>query len=237
MTPGESRVSADRIRWLQARLLDHYGSQHWWPGDSAFEVLAGTILVQRTRWRNAELALTNLRQAGLLTPDAVAAHPVEQVENLIRPAGFYRQKARRLRSVSQWVTGNRGIEQLRSRRTGELRQQLLAMDGIGPETADCILLYVFHRPVFVADAYARRLFHRLGWQHGSERDDYDALAGTVQDAVNEDAEFFNEFHALIVAHGKSVCGKSPRCRRCVLRVMCSSADPGPDATGHPGSGH
>jgi endonuclease-3 related protein len=237
MTAGESRVSADRIRWLQARLLDHYGPQHWWPGESAFEVLAGTILVQRTRWRNAELALTNLRQAGLLTPDAMAAHSPGRVENLIRPAGFYRQKARRLRSISQWVTGNRGIEQLRSRRTGELRQQLLGMDGIGPETADCILLYVFHRPVFVADAYARRLFCRLGWRPGTERDNYEALASAVGDAVSEDAEFFNEFHALIVAHGKSVCGKSPRCRRCALRVMCSFAGPGPDATGRRGSGH
>lgn len=225
------RQGLERIRTLQARLLDHYGPQGWWPGDSPFEILAGTILVQRTRWRNAELALGNLSAAGLLSPSGIESCPTGKLQRLIRPAGFYRQKARSLQGVAKWILANAGIDGLRSLSTPGLRRQLMALAGVGQETADCILLYVFDRPVFIADAYARRLLIRLGWVSGDEAADYRRLAG-LMGSVEGDSDFFNELHALIVAHGKAVCRQRPACERCILRKHCCTGLSPREVTAH-----
>lgn len=225
----EGRIAPRRIHQLQARLLRHYGPQHWWPGRSAFEVLAGAILVQRTRWQNAEAALRNLTGEDLLDPDALAQCSTARLERLIRSAGFYRQKARRLKAASRWLAEQGGIENLRHHPTPDLRRRLLGLSGIGPETADCVLLYVFDRPVFIADAYARRLFQRLGWIDTARNIDYERLATQVH-PLDGDARFFNELHALIVVHGQSVCAATPRCRQCVLRPECGTARLADDAT-------
>jgi len=220
---GTVAVDRARIRDLHDTLLAHFGPQHWWPGRSAFEVLAGAILVQRTRWDNAATALDNLHRAGLLRAERLAGCPVDRLEGLIRPAGFYRQKSRRLRAASSWWARHGGRRGIGRQPTPGLRDQLLRLEGIGPETADSILLYVFERPVFIADAYARRLFRRLGWIHSQGGDDYESVASAVNAAVAESPVFFNELHALIVVHGKSVCLKSPRCADCPLRRSCASA--------------
>jgi endonuclease-3 related protein len=216
---------------LQTRLLDHHGPQGWWPGDSPFEILAGTILVQRTRWRNAELALENLSAAGLLAPTGVVSCPTGKLQRLIRPAGFYRQKTRSLQAVAQWILASGGIDRVRSLSTPDLRRQLTALAGVGQETADCILLYVFDRPVFIADAYARRLLIRLGWVSREEAADYRRLAELMR-SVEGDTDFFNELHALIVTHGKTVCGRQPLCERCILRRHCRTGLGRREATAH-----
>jgi endonuclease-3 related protein len=223
MTTGRIAMDPARIRDLHDDLLAHFGPQHWWPGGSPFEVMAGAILVQRTRWNNAAMTLDKLDRAGLLRPARLAACPVEELEGLVRPAGFYRQKARRLRAAGRWWMEQGGRRGSGRQPTSMLRNRLLGLDGIGPETADSILLYVFERPVFIADAYARRLFRRLGWIHPPVDDDYESVARAVNATTRESPAFFNELHALIVAHGKSVCLKSPRCAECPLRHGCDSA--------------
>lgn len=223
MTSGTVAVDPVRIRDLHDTLLAHFGPQNWWPGSSAFEVMVGAILVQRTRWDNTALALDNLHRAGLLRPARLAACPVQELETLVRPAGFYRQKARRLRVASRWWVEQGGRRRIGRQPTRALRNRLLGLEGVGPETADSILLYVFERPVFVADAYARRLFRRLGWVHPPRDDDYESVARAVNATTTESPAFFNELHALIVAHGKSVCLTWPRCTDCPLRYRCVSA--------------
>lgn len=235
MKPGRIPIDPIRVRQLHDTLLARYGPQEWWPGDSDFEVMAGTILVQRTRWDNAAVALARLAGEGLLEPESLAECPLTRLETIVEPAGFYRQKARRLRAASRWLVGQGGLEPLRRLATGALRERLLEVEGIGQETADCILLYVFQRAVFVADAYARRLFRRLGWIAADGSADYSSVAEAVTTAMGEGHHFFNELHALIVAHGKEVCGDRPRCPDCCLRDVCPSAGSGPVATGLPGT--
>ncbi len=224
MTSTLMRIDPGRIRDLHDTLLDRHGPQRWWPGHSAFEVLAGAILVQRTRWENAARALEELDREGLLLPGRLAACPPGNVESLIRPAGFYRQKAARLRAAAAWWQGEGGLGRMAQMSTGDLRERLLGLDGIGPETADCILLYAFDRPLFIADAYARRLFARLGWIEPGGRGTYERLARAVNGTVHEGARFFNELHALIVTHGKSVCSDTPRCDGCPLRPRCPAGE-------------
>jgi len=231
VTKRPNSLDPARIRSLHDDLLAAFGPQNWWPGRSAFEVLAGAILVQRTRWDNAAAALANLRRRGLLKASSLAACDRQELEAMIRPAGFYRQKAIRLQAASNWWVEEGGRRRLSRKPTHELRARLLALHGIGPETADCILLYVFHRPVFIADAYARRLFLRLGWTGSGDDRDYEAVAQAVHAVASEGAEFFNELHALIVVHGKSVCATTPRCYVCPFRLRCEFARRGSAVTG------
>ena len=147
------------------KLLNHYGPQSWWPADSSFEVMVGAVLVQSTAWRNVERAIANLKSAGTLSPAAIRDMSLHTLEELIRPSGFYRVKAKRLRALCEYL-GDRcadSIELLARRPTHDLRRELLAVYGVGEETADDILLYALGRPVFVIDAFTRRVFHRLGW--------------------------------------------------------------------------
>ncbi|MGE0483315.1 MAG: endonuclease III domain-containing protein [Gammaproteobacteria bacterium] len=202
-------------------LLAHHGAQFWWPAESPFEVVVGALLIQRTAWRNAEIALAALRAADLLSPAALAASTPARLEALVRPAGFYRQKAARLHALAGWLLAQGGMDTLATLDDRTLEETWLARPGIGAETAAVICLYAFDRPLFVVDAYARRLFGRLGWIAGDESER--AVREACERALGGDTAVYNEYHALVVAHAKSHCRAVPRCDACVLRRHCAHA--------------
>jgi endonuclease-3 related protein len=207
---------------LYERLLAAYGPQHWWPGDSPFEVMVGAVLTQNTAWRNVERAIVNLKAAGTLAAPAIASMPHADLATLIRPAGYFNVKARRLQAFCRFLVGVGGEEALALRPTDALRRDLLAVHGIGPETADDILLYAFARPVFVIDAYTRRLLSRLGLASGDEG--YETLRHGIERALGPDVRVFDELHALVVHHAKVACSARPQCAQCCLRCICAEGN-------------
>lgn len=234
--PPHDPVKARLLR-LYRDLLRRYGPQHWWPGRSAFEIAAGAILTQHTAWTNAARAVAALRARGLLAPARLAAVPEPELAQVIRAAGTYRLKARRLRAFTKWllVRFDGRFHGVRRAPLGPLRRELLEVAGLGPETVDAILLYAAHRPVFVADAYARRI---LG-QHGllPPAAGYEEARAFVEAHLPSDPALFNEFHALLVALGKetrravtagpSRAGSSPAARRRRGRPASARARPSP----------
>ena len=181
---------------------EHHGPQKWWPADTPFEVMVGSILVQRTTWTNTRYAIENLKSAGKLSPRAIREAGDEELQELIRPAGFFRTKAGKLRALCEFL-GERhcdSLEAMSERTDGELRDELLSIYGVGEETADDIMLYVFGRPLFVVDAYTRRIFGRLGLVNPKLK--YADIQSVFQDSIPRDAALYNEYHALIVVHGK-----------------------------------
>jgi endonuclease-3 related protein len=204
------------------KLFACYGPQHWWPGDSPFEIMVGAILTQNTAWTNVERAIANLVQHQVLTPKAILATPVEQLAQWLQPSGYFNVKARRLRHFCRWYVDSGELGALSQLDTHTLRKQLLAINGVGPETADDMLLYAFARPVFVIDAYTRRLFSRL---HLLEHDaGYEALRHQFEATLKPEVAMFNEYHALIVRHAKDVCKKRPLCAGCCLKQVCPSRE-------------
>jgi len=209
-----------RLMAVYRRLYAAHGPQYWWPGRTRFEIMVGAVLTQNTAWSNVEKAIANLRAARALTPQAIVAAPHQRLATWLRPSGYFNIKARRLRAVCDWLMQQGGVRRLMHQPTETLRAALLSVHGIGPETADDILLYAFGRPVFVIDAYTRRLFTRLGLIEG--REDYEELRRLFESRLDSDVSLFNEYHALIVAHGKDVCRSRPRCAGCRLRALCAS---------------
>jgi endonuclease-3 related protein len=199
-------------------LLQQHGIQHWWPADSAFEVMIGAMLTQNTAWTNVEKALANLKQADVLSLEGLMAIPEQALAQHIRPSGYFNQKAKRLKLFCDWYQSHGEHDGLSTIDTESLRQKLLSVYGIGPETADDILLYAFNRPVFVIDAYTRRIFSRLGMIAGDER--YDDLRHRFQNNLDADVPLYNSYHALIVSHGKDICKKTPICQQCILEKEC-----------------
>ncbi len=183
--------------------------------------MVGAVLTQNTAWSNVEKAIANLKNARALSPESIVhVHP-KRLASWLRPSGYFNVKGRRLRALCRWLIEQGGVVPLRKMPTRELRAALLSVHGIGPETADDILLYAFDRPVFVVDAYTRRIFSRLGVIEGTET--YEAIRKFFEDALGPDAAVFNEYHALIVNHGKEVCRRRPRCQVCCLADECASA--------------
>jgi len=217
----------DRARLLPVfhSLLAAYGPQRWWPAETPFEVMVGAILTQNTAWTNVERAIVRLKGHVPLDAGAIVGLATEGLAELLRPAGYFNVKARRLQRFCAAYLAAGGIEGLSAMETESLRGWLLAVHGVGPETADDILLYAFERPVFVVDAYTRRIFARLGFLRGDEG--YEAVRRTFEAALDPDPALFNEYHALIVVHGKGVCRTRPSCDICCLRGSC----PYPDASG------
>jgi endonuclease-3 related protein len=205
-------------RGVHDELYAHYGPQHWWPGESPFEVMVGAILTQNTAWTNVEKAIAALAAADCLDPEAIAALPHERLAAWLRPVGYFNVKARRLKAFCAWYRQAGALEALNALPTAELRRALLAVHGVGPETADDMLLYAFERPVFVIDAYTRRLFGRLGLV--DESAGYEHLRAWFEQALGPDTALYNECHALIVRHAKHVCRPRPRCAQCVLTPIC-----------------
>jgi endonuclease-3 related protein len=203
---------------LFQRLLGAYGPQHWWPGETRIEIMVGAVLTQNTAWRNVERAIDRLKAAAVLETRAIAGLPPEELADLIRPAGYFNVKARRLQSLCNFLLESGGIAALERLSTDVLRSRLLAVHGVGPETADDILLYAFERPVFVVDAYTRRLGGRLGLLAGGEG--YEEIRHSFETAIGLDTRTFNELHALIVHHAKYFCRKRPLCEECCLADHC-----------------
>ncbi|MBN2427367.1 MAG: endonuclease III domain-containing protein [Deltaproteobacteria bacterium] len=205
-------------------LLAHFGPRDWWPAETPFEVIIGAILTQNTAWTNVEKAIKNLVKAQALTPAALAALPVEILEKLIQPSGYFRQKAERLQLFASFLLKRYGgdLDRLFDGPLEDIRTELLARKGIGPETADSILLYAGHLPSFVVDAYTLRIFSRLGLLSGKGK--YAQVRSFFMAHLPQDAQLFNEYHALIVEHGKSFCKKNkPLCPACPLKHKCPYA--------------
>jgi len=206
---------------IYQRLLSAYGPQGWWPGESRFEVMVGAILTQATAWRNVERAIERLKAAGALSPEKLASLSEEELAELVRPAGFFRQKTRRLRALLRLIRQHGDVEGLLSLPAGELRRKLLALPGIGPETADSILLYAAGYPVFVVDAYTKRILHRLGLLP-DEKAGYEEVQELFEKELPRDPKLYGEYHALLVRHAKDHCRTRPRCPGCPLAPVCKS---------------
>lgn len=209
--------SRRRLRRWYGVLLGAFGSQHWWPARTPFEVMVGAILTQNTNWTNVERAVQALRNAGALDARSMAALPVEALSSLIRPAGYYNVKAKRLREFLRYFIGVYGADHRRMARRplGLVRAELLQVKGIGPETADSILLYALRKPVFVVDAYTKRIFARHGLI-GADAS-YEQVQALCMSSIQPDVLVYNEYHALVVRLAKEYCRKSaPRCRGCPL---------------------
>jgi endonuclease-3 related protein len=212
------RLRKSDVLKVYRRLLKAYGRQHWWPADSPFEVMVGAILTQNTAWPNVEKAIANLKRARLLSLKGLTVASHDQVAELIRPSGYFNIKAQRLQAFCRYLLERGGVAVLKREDTHTLRHDLLAVYGVGPETADDMLLYAFERPVFVIDAYTRRIFSRLGLIAGDES--YEALRKAFEKALGPDVLVFNEYHALIVRHAKEACSKKPCCEICCLVGIC-----------------
>jgi endonuclease-3 related protein len=207
------------LREIYTRLFAQWGPQHWWPGRTRLEIIVGAILTQNTAWTNVEKAIRRLRKARVLNLRGLHAADLKTLAEWIRPAGYFNVKARRLRAFTQMMFDRFGgdLRRLFALETPALREILLGVNGIGPETADSILLYAGGRPVFVVDAYTRRFMMRHGWI-GAEAT-YDDIARSFTERLSRDAALYNEYHALIVVLGKNLCRPKPRCADCPLQPL------------------
>ena len=205
------------LRDIYRRLYRFYGPQHWWPGDSALEVIVGAVLTQNTAWSNVEKAIGNLKDAGLLSVRRLKEIDTRALARCIRPSGYYNIKARRLKNVIGFLSARYGGDIRKMRAVKEaraLREELLSVKGIGEETADSMLLYALGKTTFVVDAYTKRIFSRHGFF--DEDSPYGEVQAFFASNLPEERRLFNEFHALIVRLGKEACRKKPRCGSCPL---------------------
>lgn len=202
---------------IYERLAAALGPSNWWPGETPLEVMVGAVLTQNTSWVNVERALSRLKMAGVLSVPGLFQAGEEQIAEWIRPAGYYRLKARRLKNLIHFLVGqfDGDVTGMAAWETGALRDRLLAVKGIGPETADSILLYGLGKPTFVVDTYTHRLLTRHHLVE--EQTDYETLRSFFMEALPEEVPLYNEFHALIVRTGKQYCRtRDPRCGECPL---------------------
>ena len=217
-TPGPS-LAPTPLQLYQA-LHDRYGDLNWWPAEGPFQVMVGAVLTQRTSWRNVERALGNLEAAGVLDMVDLLSLPRDRLESLIRPSGPYRQKAARLMELFTMVDerGAGSLDAFLDRPAPDLREDLLTVHGIGPETADSIILYAAGMPAFVVDAYTRRVLGRVGVRTGRS---YDQVASWFREGLPEDAALFNNYHAALVELAKDHCRTVPSCEDCPISGLCA----------------
>jgi endonuclease III related protein len=202
------------------RLMTAYGPQHWWPAETPFEVMVGAVLTQSAAWTNVEKAIHNLKTARALLPDAIRDMSFSELAEIIKPSGYYNVKARKLKSLVYWL-GEKyqdNIPKMAERDTHSMRLELLSVYGIGPETADSILLYALGKPVFVIDSYTRRIVSRIGLM--KEEDNYNEYQRLFTANLKPDVNIYNEYHALLVNHAKEACNKKPVCDKCCLDDFC-----------------
>jgi endonuclease-3 related protein len=207
----------NRLQEIYTKLHDHFGPQYWWPGDTPFEIMIGAVLTQNTNWNNVSRAIDNLKDFNLLSFADLENLPLEVLAQHIRPSGYFNQKAIRLKNLLRLIreTHDGNLDAFFSQSTMDLRERLLTVKGIGPETADSIVLYAAQKPIFVVDAYTFRILSR----HNLVEDgiDYHELQSLFMDGLAEDVSLFNEYHALLVKLGKEFCKKSkPLCATCPL---------------------
>ncbi len=212
-------MTSERLTQIYELLLDAFGAQGWWPGETQIEVIVGAILTQNTNWGNVEKAIGNLKRADMLTAEGLYRLEVGRLAELIRPAGYYNIKAKRLKSFLNWLFENYDgrPENLQDVDTDRLRAELLAVNGIGRETADSILLYALDKPVFVVDAYTARVVFRHGLIEAEA--DYEQLRDLFESSLPRDVQLFNEYHALLVRVGKEFCRPRAKCAGCPLERL------------------
>ncbi len=210
---------SEQILEIYNLLHHHFGPQKWWPGETRLEITVGAVLTQNTNWRNVEKAIANLKEAGLLSLPALAETPAEILAQQIRPSGYYNLKAKRLKNLIAAIgRSDEDLENFLATDLDTLRHELLAVKGIGPETADSIMLYAAEKPIFVIDAYTHRILlrHNLIW----EESDYYEMQELFMTSLPEEIQLYNEYHALLVRVGKEFCLKSkPKCESCPLRGL------------------
>ncbi|MFW5927575.1 MAG: endonuclease III domain-containing protein [Thermoplasmatota archaeon] len=209
----------EEIKALYVKLLKEFGYQNWWPGETKFEVVVGAILTQNVSWSNVETAIQNLKKSNLLSPKKILNTDDEKLYELIEPTGFYRQKTSRLKRISRTIKNNGGLEDFF--KIDDLRKKLLDIKGIGPETADSIILYAAEEPSFVVDAYTNRILKRSFGIEGS----YNEIKNLFEDSLDKNLLKLQEIHALLVELGKNHCSKNdPSCERCPLSSNCRHAN-------------
>lgn len=211
-------TTREKLKRMYDLLEAAFGPQHWWPGETAFEVMVGAVLTQNTNWKNVEKAIGNLKSRGLLSPEKLHAMRVGEVASLIRPAGYYNVKAKRLKNLVDWLVDEFGgdVERMSAAGLAELREKLLAVRGVGRETGDSILLYAARKPTFVVDTYTYRVLLRHALI--DESAEYDEIKEMFESDLPAEVELYGEFHALLVRVGKTYCRKIPRCEECPLDV-------------------
>jgi len=209
-----------RLMRLFKALLDHYGPQHWWPGETDWEVMVGAILTQNTAWTNVEKAIANLKANGLLTVEKIHGTPEAELAVHIRSSGYYNQKAKRLKEFTAHIVAEHGgkLEHLFSQDTNALREELLALKGIGPETADAMMLYAGDHLTFVIDAYTLRFARRYPLPF---EDEYEPARAYFEANLPKDLYVYQELHALLDQHAKTSCRPGPLCSECFLRRSCN----------------
>ncbi len=195
-------------------LKNRFGEQNWWPAESEFEMMVGAILTQNVSWNNVEIAIENLKDDEMLDPLAIKNSTLKKIQELIKPTGFYKQKSKRLKRLARAVIENGGLNTLFKK--DNLREFLLNVKGIGPETADSIILYAAERPKFVIDSYTKRILKRVMNHEGN----YQELQRFFESNLNTDSKLYQEYHALIVELGKTYCKKNPICDSCPLIEIC-----------------
>ena len=202
------------------KLHSHYGAQHWWPGDSPFEICIGAILTQNTSWDNVEKAIANMKREGILSVKGINECNSKRLARIIKPSGYFNVKAKKLKAFTRHLRDSHlgSLKRLFQAPTPELRRELLSIWGVGNETADSMLCYAADRPVFVMDAYTKRIAERF---YGEKFAGYSELQSFFTSKLKPDTRLFNEFHALFVAHGKDTCTKSrPKCAECPINKNC-----------------
>jgi endonuclease-3 related protein len=219
----ENRSPSQLLLDIYHQLMARYGPQHWWPAQEPFEIIVGAILTQSASWLNVEKAIASLRASKALSPEALRRLPLSEVASLVHPCGYYNAKALKLKSFVQWLGQHYddNLDRLFANNIGQLRQQLLSIHGIGQETADSIILYAANKPIFVIDAYTRRIINRIGLAPNSNS--YAAYQALFMHNLPVDASLFNEYHALLVCLAKNVCRKHPLCQQCCLNNICPSS--------------
>ncbi len=208
-----------QLEHIYQLLYLRFGKRKWWPADSPFEVVVGAVLTQNTAWINVEKAIANLKHADMLSPDKLYSQPVSNIARLIKPSGFYNQKAKHLKLMVDYLVKNYkgNTDAMCKKETKALRDELLSIKGIGNETADSILLYACNKPIFVVDSYTCRVLHRHGFINDYAQ--YDDIQQLFMDNLQHDAVMFNEYHALIVELAKNYCRTKPLCEQCPLSEL------------------
>ena len=219
-----NRRRRELLQEIFDRLLAAFGPQNWWPADTPFEVILGAILTQNTAWKNVVRAVTNLRENGLLSFERIRELSADQLAGLIRSSGFYNEKARKIKGFCDYLTENWGgnLDGFLSQEAEALREELLGIRGIGPETADSIVLYAAFKPSFVVDAYTYRILFRHGWV--AESLGYDELRSYFMDVLEPDVAYYQEFHALLVRTGHLFCRRTPLCATCPLGYLLENRE-------------
>jgi len=212
---------------IYQKLLKQYGPQQWWPAETPFEVMVGAILTQNTAWTNVEKSIAQLKSHRQLSARSIDRLPHDELSALIRASGYFNVKATRLKNFCHWYLAQGGFDALNKLDTASLRHCLLSVNGVGPETADDMMLYAFNRPIFVVDAYTRRIFSRIGlvddaikYEPLREKFEREFIGKRKRVSDDERVAHYNEYHALIVVHGKDVCRTKPKCDECCLRGQC-----------------